>query len=140
LNVEREEFRAAALQHWNDTALRTKSGRPVDAILTPTFPTLAPPHDTTRWWGYSSYWNLVDYPGVLFPTGERLAAEDYLEGADGLPPARNEVEDFIRSQWDSKTYENAPVALQLVGRRHNEEKLLAILDKVEEAASRNVPS
>ncbi len=75
----------------------------------------------------------------MFPTGEHLVAKDYPEGVDSLPAPRNDVEDFIRSQWDSKTYENAPISLQLVGRRHNEEKLLAILNKVEEATSRNVP-
>ncbi|KAF8330791.1 amidase signature domain-containing protein [Cantharellus anzutake] len=139
LNCERENFRAAALQHWNETKRRTESGRPVDAILTPAFATLAPPHDTTRWWGYSSYWNLVDYPGIVFPTGERLVVKDYPEGVECLPPARNDVEEFIRSQWNPKTYENAPVSLQLVGRRHNEEKLLAILQKVEEAASGTLP-
>lgn len=47
LNMEREEFRTKALEHWNETSKRTKSGRPVDAILTVTFPTLAPEHDTT---------------------------------------------------------------------------------------------
>lgn len=73
----------------------------------------------------------------MFPTGERLNVENYPEGVDTLPAARNDVEDFIRSQWDSKTYENAPISLQLVGRRHNEEKLLAILNKVEEAASKD---
>ncbi|QRW21022.1 amidase [Rhizoctonia solani] len=32
-NYERDQFRARALKHWNDTALRSKSGRPVDAVL-----------------------------------------------------------------------------------------------------------
>jgi amidase len=48
LNLERESFRTTALEHWNATAQQTKSGRPVDAIIAPTFATLAPPHDTTR--------------------------------------------------------------------------------------------
>ncbi|KAF8729069.1 Amidase, partial [Rhizoctonia solani] len=64
-NVQRDQFRARALKHWNDTALRSKSGRPVDAILCPVAPTLAPPHDTTRWGGYTTYWNLLDLPSVV---------------------------------------------------------------------------
>jgi amidase len=48
LNLERERFRQATLMHWNATGSRTSTGRPVDAILTPTFATAAPPHDSTR--------------------------------------------------------------------------------------------
>ena len=62
LNAERETLRAKALEHWN--AIRGPTGRPVDAILCPVAPTLAPPHDTTCWWAYSSHWNLLDLPAV----------------------------------------------------------------------------
>lgn len=133
LNLKREEMRTAAIAHWNATKERTSTGRPVDAIITPAFATAAPPHDTTRWWGYSSHWNLLDYPGVVFPTGKRVSAEDYADDIDAGPPARNEAEKFIREQWDPKTYEGAPISLQIIGRRHTEEKLLATLDVVEAA-------
>ena len=59
LNREREAFRTKLLAHWNATATATSIGRPVDAILCPIAPTLAPPHDTTKWWGYSSYWQVL---------------------------------------------------------------------------------
>lgn len=127
LNSERENFRARALMHWNATQERTATGRPVDAILCPVAPTLAPPHDTTSWWGYSSQWNLLDLPAVVFPVGRYQAVLD----STTFPQPRNEVEKFIHGQWEPNTYNNAPISLQLVGRRHNEEKLLAILDVVE---------
>jgi amidase len=113
LNAEREKFRARAHAHWNASALRTKSGRPVDAILTPIAPTLAAPHDTVRWWGYSSYWNLLDYPAAVFPTGQFRASEWDGPLRDALPKSRNETEEFIREQWDPKTYDNTPIALQV---------------------------
>jgi len=131
LNREREAFRARALAHWNATAVKTRTRKPVDAILTPVAPTLAPPHDSVRWWGYSSYWNLLDYPAAVFPVG-RLDAASFQSGIE-LPPPRNETEQFIRAQWDPLTYDNAPIALQLVGRRHMEEKTLALLNIVEGA-------
>jgi len=133
LNVQREQFRARALQHWNNTRQRTSSGRPVDAILAPIAPTLASRHDCTRWWGYSSYWNLVDYPAAVFPIGRFSAADHRRDTANSLPSARNDVEEFVRGQWDPKGYNNAPVSLQLIGRRLNEEKLLKMLDAVEKA-------
>jgi amidase len=120
LNLEREAFRAKALLHWNATQQRTSTGRPVDAILCPIAPTLAPPHDTTSWWGYSSHWNVLDLPAVVFPVGRHKFDE-------ALPQSRT----AICAEWQSSIYDNAPVSLQLVGRRHNEERLLAMLDVVE---------
>lgn len=137
LNLAREAFRAKVLQHWNSTEARTTTGRPVDAVLSPVAPTLAPPHDTTRWWGYTSYWNLMDYPAAVFPVG-RLDADTYRAAdvpADSTLPsdARNPTEEFIRAQWSPRTYHNASVGLQLIGHRLNEERLLGMLQKVEDA-------
>jgi amidase len=46
---------------------------------------------------------------------------------------RNDIEKSIHDQWRPSTYEKAPISLQLIGRRHNEEKLLAMLNVVENA-------
>ncbi|CAE6456123.1 unnamed protein product [Rhizoctonia solani] len=137
LNVAREQFRARGLRHWNASAARSEQGRAFDAVLCPVAPTLAPPHDTTRWWGYSSYWNLLDLPAVVFPSGKPLDATTWDSSREAsLPAARNPVEEFVRNQWNPKTYHGAPVALQLVGRRLHEEKVLAILNVVEDAVAR----
>ena len=137
LNLAREAFRSKVAAHWNGTRLRTTTGRPVDAILAPVAPTLAPPHDTTRWWGYTSYWNLMDFPAVVFPMG-RLKAQGYTAmdiSKDFVVESnpRNKIEESISKQWNPDTYDNAAVGLQLVGRRLNEEKLLGILRIVEDA-------
>jgi amidase len=129
LNLEREALRSKALAHWNATRQRTVSGRPVDAILCPVAPTLAPPHNTTSWWSYTSHWNLLDLPAVVFPVDRFKASESAIHPS--LPSPRNDVEKYIHGQWDPATYDNTPICLQLVGRRHNEEKLLAMLNVVE---------
>ncbi|KAG2118009.1 amidase signature domain-containing protein [Suillus discolor] len=135
LNLEREAFRSKALAHWNATQQRTVSGRPVDAILCPVAPTLAPPHNTTSWWGYTSHWNLLDLPGVAFPVDRFTATASATYPP--LPHSRNDLENFIHSQWNPTTYDNTPVCLQLVGRRHNEEKLLAMLNVLEKVFKEN---
>jgi amidase len=56
-----------------------------------------------------------------------------------FPDPRNDDEKFIQDQWNPATYEGAPVSLQIIGRRHTEEKLLAVLDVVE-AARNKFPS
>ncbi|CAE7223598.1 unnamed protein product [Rhizoctonia solani] len=133
MNAKRDEFRARALKHWNETERRTKSGRPVDAVLCPASATLAPPHWTMRWFGYTAYWNLVDFPAAVFPSGGPFDAGRWKsERRPDRTPPRNSIEEFVENQWDPDTYDGAPVALQLVGRRWQEEKLLADLKIVDE--------
>jgi amidase len=113
LNAAREQFRAKAHAHWNATKARTQCGRAVDAILTPVAPTLAPPHDTVRWWGYSAYWNLLDYPGAVFPVGKLNASEWSGSSSADLPQPRNKTEREVREQWNPQAYDNSPIALQV---------------------------
>ncbi|KIJ54341.1 hypothetical protein M422DRAFT_25260 [Sphaerobolus stellatus SS14] len=133
LNLAREAFRADALDHWNRTQSRTTTGRPVDAIISPVAPSLAPPHDTTVSWTYTSHWNLLDYPAAVFPVGRYTAHEAAEETSLGA--SRNETEAAVHRQWaeDPGRAIGLPVGLQLIGRRHNEEKVLAILQVVERA-------
>lgn len=134
LNAARDAFRTRLAAHWNDSRLLTSSGRPIDCIISPAAPTLAAPHDTTRWWGYTSYFNLLDYPAAIFPV-TRLSSSNY-NSTTAYPsnhPSRNDFEEFVRGQWNPATYENAPVSLQVVGRRLNEEKVLYALKRIQDA-------
>ncbi|KAI8981140.1 general amidase GmdA [Trametes punicea] len=124
INLERESFRAKAHRR----RIEPCRGDP------------GPRHDMTRWWGYTSYWNLMDYPAVVFPVG-RFRATDYKPaqlpaGVMHVGAPRNETERAVRAEWDPRTYDNIPVSLQLVGRRLNEERLLGMLGKVEAALLR----
>ncbi|GJJ13237.1 hypothetical protein Clacol_007488 [Clathrus columnatus] len=142
LNLAREKFRADALGHWNETKTRTTTGRAVDGIISPVAPSLAPPHDTTVSWTYTSHWNLLDYPAAVFPMGRYNGSGNSSGSGDvvatppklGLAP-RNETEAFVHKQWNDDPNQSIglPVGLQLIGRRHNEEKVLAMLAIVEKA-------
>lgn len=56
---------------WNSTASSVAENGDlqgaVDIILCPASPGVAPPLDTSRYWGYTSQWNLLDYPALVFP-------------------------------------------------------------------------
>ncbi len=136
INLEREAFRTKVLAHWHAHTGRTASGRVVDAILSPVAATLAPRHDATRWWRYTSYWNLMDYPTVVFPVGRFRAAGHARADAGAVDEPRNETERVVRAEWDPATYDGIPVSLQLVGKRLNEERLLGMLGRVEDALAR----
>lgn len=69
---ERELYRKEYSNAWNATA----TGRNIDTgaleglmdvILCPAGPGVAPSHNTAKYWGYTSQWNLLDYPAVVFP-------------------------------------------------------------------------
>ena len=80
----------------------------------------------------------MDLPAVVFPVGQYSASQFPLP--DYLPHApRNRIEERIARQWDPSTYDNAPISLQIVGRRHNEERLLAMLKVIEDIVPPNVP-
>lgn len=89
----------------------------VDVILCPVGPSAAPKIDTAKWWGYTSQWNLLDYPAIVFPVDQVDTAKD---SARGKYTPRNDKDKFNWDLWEkfgAEGYKNAPISLQLVGRR-----------------------
>lgn len=83
---EREEYRKEYAKVWNETATgkneRGELEGTVDVILCPVGPGVAPKHNTAKYWGYTSQWNLLDYPALVFPVGKVDKEKDAME--DGL--------------------------------------------------------
>ena len=73
---EREAYRKEYAKVWNDTATGSLSEGMVDVILSPTGPGVATAHNTAKYWGYTSQWNLLDYPAVVFPVSKVNAGRD----------------------------------------------------------------
>ena len=89
----------------------------VDVILSPVGPGAAPKIDTAKWWGYTSQWNLLDYPALVFPVDRVDVVKD---GEKVEYESRNEKDAFNWELWEghgAEGWEGAPVCLQLVGRR-----------------------
>ncbi|KAI9716192.1 MAG: hypothetical protein M1828_000418 [Chrysothrix sp. TS-e1954] len=125
------EYCTAHAREWNSTATRfDKSGAPLDAVdvlLCPVGPGAAPPLGCSKYWSYTSQWNLVDYPAVAFPLG---SFEDFLGGSEDELVPRNPQDEYNARLYDPQTYAHAPVGLQLVGRRFEDAKLLGILRRL----------
>lgn len=118
---EREAYRKEYALHWN------KIG--VDVLLCPVGPGVAPKHDTAKYWCYTSQWNLLDYPAAVFPVCKVDKVIDLLE--DDLKPMSGHDEDN-RKLYDADEFHGAPVSLQLVGRRFEDEKVLRVLEHIKE--------
>ncbi|KAF5006865.1 hypothetical protein FDECE_6777 [Fusarium decemcellulare] len=67
LNIKAKAFKEQFLTVWNDTEGRTASGRPIDALILPPAPAVAYPHDFNIYWGYTTLFNLLDYPAAILP-------------------------------------------------------------------------
>jgi amidase len=78
---EREAYRKEYAKVWNDTATgRNGAGElegMVDVILCPVGPGAAPAHNTAKYWAYTSQWNLLDYPAVVFPVSKVDREKDF---------------------------------------------------------------
>ena len=78
--ARREAYRRAYAKLWNESGSMGGSNqldstgeeiiRLVDVILCPAGPGAAPPLGHSKYWGYTSQWNLLDYPAVVFPVSK----------------------------------------------------------------------
>ncbi len=70
--VSREAYKAAYWRAWDESG--------IDALLCPATPGPANRPEQIQYWGYTSQWNLLDYPGVVMPTrifADAMIDEDY---------------------------------------------------------------
>ena len=94
----------------------------------------APPHEQSRYWGYTSNWNLLDYPGAVFPV---TAVDPVKDAKEVSYVPKNDEDKFIYEMYSPEKYKDAPVSLQVIGRRHYDEKVIAALAEIERAMGRH---
>lgn len=132
LIAERDSYRVAYAAHWNATG---KDGvGEVDVIVCPPTPGVAPLHETSKYWPYTSQWNLLDYPAVVFPSGHFVDVE--LDPKDNGQPPLSETDKWNEELYAPEKYIGAPISLQIVGRRNEDEKVMAALEVIEKAMGR----
>ncbi|KAI0860370.1 amidase signature domain-containing protein [Xylaria cubensis] len=126
---ERDSYRTSYAALWN--------ARDVDVILCPAGPGVAPKLETSRYWGYTSQWNLLNYPAISFPTGFKVGGEYKAFEYPATYEPLSESDRYNYALWrehGAEGYKNAPVSLQLVGRIYEDEKLLRDLNTLLDAA------
>ncbi|KAL7920605.1 amidase signature domain-containing protein [Trichoderma austrokoningii] len=125
LHLERTDFQNRHLDRWNKAGL--------DALLLPTIPFNTVRHGTFKHVGYTGVYNVLDYSAVSFPTGLNV-----IEGVDvdepDYAPLSSDCRD-IHATYEPELMHGLPISLQLVARRLEEEKVLAMTGVVLEALS-----
>lgn len=106
----------------------------IDFILSPTYVNVAPKLGTAHYGGYTQVWNILDHPCVIFPTG--LRCNPKLDPVDKNYRTRNEVEKYEYRLYDNaEDFENAPICLQLIGRRWFDEEVVQAARSLEKIIS-----
>lgn len=126
-NVEIRHIKKQYLDYWNSTADKTGTGRPVDGIIAPLAPFPAARPGKYTYYGYSTWVNLLDYTSVVVPVTN---VDKNLDKKDEKYTPLNETDKSIHEDYDPEIYEGAHVSLQIVGRRLQEEKMLATAEYV----------
>jgi hypothetical protein len=70
---ERKDIRASYLEHWNNTAASTGTGRPVDAIICPAAPYAATPHGHNR--SVVPVGNVCSFTDEIWPPGTLITPQ-----------------------------------------------------------------
>jgi Asp-tRNA(Asn)/Glu-tRNA(Gln) amidotransferase A subunit family amidase len=130
---EREKYRQHYAQIWNEREVFFDCS--IDCLLTPVGPSAAPQHNTAKWWGYTSIWNLLDYPAAVFPVTTVDPIKDQVE-VDYKPRNLLDEENY-RLYTSPQAYANAPVGLQVVCRRYNDEKAMKCMEIIEQTMGRD---
>ncbi|KAL5340222.1 amidase signature domain-containing protein [Aspergillus crustosus] len=101
-NAKKADIAARWHQVWLDNQL--------DAIIMPGHSNTASPHDTYGQPPCTLLWNLIDWPACIIPYGKVDRSLDEVDG------------------YDTNLHIEAPCAIQVVGRRFQDEQLLAVTD------------
>lgn len=129
-NVAKREYQKKYMDYWNTTKEKTGTDRPVDALIMPLAPFAAARPKEYKYYGYSSIINLLDYTSCSFPVSVANKSIDVIDHE--FKPTDNRDKE-IMATYDPDIYDGAPVALQIVGRRLQEEKVLALAEYLGQA-------
>ena len=66
-NIAIREFRKEYLERWNATKDFTGTGRPIDGIIAPLAPSPSSEPLKFRYYNYTTWANVVDYPSCVVP-------------------------------------------------------------------------
>jgi len=121
LSIQARESCEAYADYWNTTAL--DDGQDVDAYIMPVAPHAAIMPGRYLYTGYTEVVNLLDYCTAVIPVTKADKRVDVLD-PNYVP--LNALDEKNWKWYDPKAYDGAPVGLQIVARKYEEEKVWAI--------------
>lgn len=121
LHVDRQAFQKKYLDRW--------LGEGIDAILCPTTPYSSVENGKFEHVGYTGVFNVLDYSCISFPTG--ITADKSIDVALGESyKPLTDLDKGIQANYNPEVVHGAPVSLQIVAQRLEEEKCVAMCKEV----------
>ncbi|KAJ0414470.1 amidase signature domain-containing protein [Aspergillus carlsbadensis] len=125
--VALREYRRKYLNYWNGTAALTGTGRAVDALIAPVHHGPPPAMGRVRYMGYTCAFNVLDYAVSVIPvTRARKDIDVYPAEYSAL----NKMDSVVHEDYDAELLDGAPVGIQIVGQRLQEETVLALGEEI----------
>lgn len=142
VQLQKWKFQMEYIEEWNK--LEEKLGKEMDAFIMPITPTAAIRHNQFKYYGYASAINLLDFTSVVVPV---TFADKNLDKKNERFKPMNDMDKQVQEECkfsecprsrtatdkitdDAEAYHGAPVAVQIVGRRLTEEKIMAIAEEI----------
>ncbi|KAJ7708742.1 general amidase [Mycena rosella] len=123
-------FTKKHLEHWVNTVSATGTGRPVDAIIVPAGSTAPQPHGKAQYIYYTAFANLCDYVASVFPV---TACDPAVDAQLPAHAFRSEADRMVYEMYEPETYRGAPISLQCVGRKGEEEAVIRMTEIIDAA-------
>ncbi|KAK2746972.1 hypothetical protein FQN57_002544 [Myotisia sp. PD_48] len=130
--LRRNQLQKDYLDRW--VATKTDTLGPMDCIVSPVAATASARlglSEEMEYVGYTGFGNLLDLPSCTFPVTYADKAVDVRRDASWKP--LSEKDRLLQNEYDPDFYHGAPVSLQLLGRRLEEEKVVEMVEMVAEA-------
>lgn len=125
---ERWSWAAGICEKWE--TIKGTDGRVMDAIISPATPHAGAEHDKFgKHVGYTGVWNLMDFSAGTVPI---LKADSMLDAKEAHLPSsfHNADDETVWDNYSAQKVTGLPVSLQIVAKRLEEEKLLAMMEIV----------
>jgi amidase len=102
----------------------------IDGWILPVAPHAAIKHNDYKYYGYTTLLNVLDWPAVTIPV---TFADKEKDIKDMQYTSENGLDMQIYEGYDADIYDGAPVGVQLVGKRLQEDYLLGLAEQIGEA-------
>jgi len=133
-NILKRQLQKEYMEYWNSTVELTGTGRPVEAVISPLAPFPAARPDMYDYYGYSVWVNLLDYTASVIPVTTADKTVDVVD--EGYTPM-NDTDKRVFEAYVPEIYDGGHVSVQLVGRRLQEEKILALTEIIGDALEKH---
>ena len=136
VNQRLDQLRFSYLKQWDDLD--------VDFLICPASPSVASGHNESRYWGYTCVFNTLDYSVITLPIGKVQSTDTWTQFPPPSQTPLTAMDQWYRGLYAGNDgpskYQDAPISVQIVARRLQEERVVEYARVIEELMANKPPS